>query len=238
MASPPIFPGLRRSNAVHETLAREIGKTIVSGQLLPGEPLVAEERYSAETGVSRTAYREAIRLLAGKGLVYSRTKSGTRVNAQAYWSMLDLDVIAWIFETGVSRKFIQDFFELRMAVEPYAAYLAAMRRSASDVAAMGHALQEMRKLGLRNADGRAEDRAFHNLILVSTRNATLISISASIAAVIDWTTQLSREERGVDRDPMPDHDCVFEAIVQQDGDRARDAMHALILNASRDAGIV
>ncbi|MFX8660924.1 GntR family transcriptional regulator, partial [Acinetobacter baumannii] len=83
--------GLRRSDAVHETVAREIGKAIVSGRLQPGDPLVAEERYSAETGTSRTAYREAIRLLAGKGLVYSRTKSGTRVTEQIYWSMLDVD---------------------------------------------------------------------------------------------------------------------------------------------------
>lgn len=238
MTLSKILPGLRRSDAVHETVAREIGKAIVSGRLQPGDPLVAEERYSAETGTSRTAYREAIRLLAGKGLVYSRTKSGTRVTEQIYWSMLDVDVIGWIFETGVSDKFVQDFFELRMAVEPFAASLAAQRRTTQDIAAMGHALEEMRRLGLRNAEGRAEDRAFHNRVLLATRNASLISISASIAAVIDLTTQLAREERGAGRDPMPDHDRVFDAILQQDVERARETMHALILNASRDAGIV
>ncbi|WP_242123614.1 FadR/GntR family transcriptional regulator [Sphingobium sp. Sx8-8] len=232
------FPLVRPPRSVHDKIAHQLGKAIVSGQLQPGEALVGEERYSAEQGVSRTAYREAIRMLSAKGLVFSRTKSGTRVSERRRWSMLDLDVIAWMFETGPSPDFLRGIFELRMAVEPSAAELAAQRRTSQDIAAMGHALEEMRRHGLMTPQGRGADQAFHHLIMEATRNEPLMSLSSSIAAVVAWTTRFAREERGESRNPMPDHDGVFDAIVAGDGDKAHAAMLALIRNASADAGML
>lgn len=232
------FPFARVPRSVHDRIAHKLGKAIVSGELQPGEALPGEERYSAEQGVSRTAYREAIRMLAAKGLVFSRTKSGTRVSERRQWSMLDLDIIAWMFETGPSPEFLRGIFELRMAVEPSAAALAAARRTSQDIAAMGHALEEMRRHGLMTPEGRAADRSFHHMILEATRNEPLMSLSSSIAAVVAWTTRFAREERGESRNPMPDHDAVFDAIVAGDGAKAHTAMLALVRNASRDAGML
>ena len=88
------FVGSEPPVGVRNRLAHDLGVSIVGGTLQPGDSLMSEERFSAETGVSRGAYREAIRILAGKGLVHSRTKSGTRVNARTNWNMLDVDVLA------------------------------------------------------------------------------------------------------------------------------------------------
>jgi DNA-binding FadR family transcriptional regulator len=228
----------RPSRAVHDRIAHELGIAIVGGRYQPGDILPGEERFSAEQGVSRTAYREAVRVLSAKGLVHSRTKSGTRINERLRWNMLDLDILAWMFEAGPRPEFLRDIFELRIVVEPAAAQFAAMRRDGQDISRMGHALEEMRQFGLQTPEGRAADQSFHRLILLATRNESLITLSTSVTAVVAWTTRFARDERQESRDPMPDHDAVFDAIMRGDGDEARLKMLALIQNASGDAGML
>lgn len=229
--------GSGRPKAIHGAVAHDLGVAILGGALAPGDALPGEERFSADHGISRSAYREAVRTLAAKGLVASRTRSGTRVSDRAGWNLLDLDVLAWIFEAGPREEFVRGIFELRRIVEPEAAALAAERRGADELAAMGHALEEMGRRGLRDPAGRSADERFHGLVLRATRNEPLVALSGSIAAAVKWTTKFAREERGHDRDPMPDHYRVFDAIAGADADRSRDAMRQLVRNASRDAGI-
>jgi len=225
------------TRAIHDRIAHDLAIAIVGGHYQPGEMLPGEERYSAEQGVSRTAYREAVRVLSAKGLVYSRTKSGTRINERLRWNILDLDVLAWMFEAGPTPEFLRDIFELRTVVEPAAAQFAALRRDGQDISRMGHALEEMRRFGLQTPEGRAADQSFHSLILMATRNEALITLATSVTAVVAWTTRFARDERKESRDPMPDHDAVFDAILRGDSEDARIRMLALIGNASRDAGM-
>lgn len=225
------------TRAIHDRIAHDLAIAIVGGRYQPGEMLPGEERYSAEQGVSRTAYREAVRVLSAKGLVYSRTKSGTRINERLRWNILDLDVLAWMFEAGPTPEFLRDIFELRTVVEPAAAQFAALRRDGQDISRMGHALEEMRRFGLQTPEGRAADQSFHSLILMATRNEALITLATSVTAVVAWTTRFARDERKESRDPMPDHDAVFDAILRGDPEEARVRMLALIGNASRDAGM-
>ncbi|MFX7988724.1 GntR family transcriptional regulator, partial [Acinetobacter baumannii] len=92
-----------------------------SGMRKPGDVFGGEIEASEALGVSRTAYREAIRILAAKGLVESRPKAGTRVTPRSRWNMLDVDVLAWTFEGEPDTDFIIDLFELRGVIEPAAA---------------------------------------------------------------------------------------------------------------------
>lgn len=210
---------------------------VFSGLHQPGEALPGEERFSADNNVSRTAYREAIRILAAKGLVYSRTKSGTRISDRKRWNMLDLDVLAWMFEAEPTPQLISDIFELRRIVEPAAAELAAERRDERELARMGHALEETERHGLMSPTGRAADEAFHYFILKATRNEPLMTLSTSIAAAVEWTTMFARQQRREMRDPMPDHHAVFGALVRGDAEAARQSMATLVRNASQDAGL-
>ena len=75
---------------IHGTIAHDLGVEIVGGARKPGEVLGGEIEASAALGVSRTAYREAIRILSAKGLVESRPKAGTRVLPRRFWNVLDL----------------------------------------------------------------------------------------------------------------------------------------------------
>lgn len=227
----------RRPDDVRHGIAHDLGVAIVSGHLTPGTSLLSEERYSAENGVSRGAYREALRILAAKGLIQNRLKSTTLVNERSKWSMLDLDVLGWMFEEKPSRAFVDSIFELRGIVEPSAAGLAAVRRTDRELAKMGHALEEMERYGLRDSRGRTADQTFHLLILTATRNEPLATLSNSIAAAVEWTTRFARDEHESDRDPMPDHHAVFAALAAGDAKLARRTMEALIENALFDASI-
>lgn len=224
-------------SGVRNRLTHDLGVSIVSGKLQPGDSLMSEERFSAETGVSRGAYREAIRILAGKGLVHSRVKSATRVNDRASWNMLDVDVLGWMFETKPPEDFVRDVFELRAIVEPAAAALAAQRRSSEEVRIMRDALYRMEHQGLLTEQGRAADQAFHRAILQASRNEPLIALTSTIGAAVEWTTRLARLDLGQKRDPIPDHRTVFDAIVHRDRKGARLAMATLVAHALSDAGI-
>ncbi|MGZ3272502.1 MAG: FadR/GntR family transcriptional regulator [Caulobacteraceae bacterium] len=205
-----------------------MGVAIVTGKYKPGDILPGEVEFSEHLKVSRPAYREAVRILAAKGMVESRPKTGTRVSDRTRWNLLDPDVLAWAFEGEPSEAFIRDLFELRMIVEPAAADLAARRRDALDLAKMGHALEEMARHGLDSAAGQAADQIFHQSLLRAAHNAPLASLSSSVEAAVGWTTIFKQRKRKLPRDALPDHRALFYAIAEGDPEGARAAMIELL----------
>jgi len=224
----------RSRERLHGSIARKLGVAIVSGRIEPGETLDNEVDSSEQMSVSRTAYREAVRILAAKGLVASRPKRGTQVCPKNAWHLLDPEVLAWFFESQPSQDFVVGLFELRSIIEPAAAALAAERRAPDDLAQMRDALQRMERHGLANADGQRADREFHDAILAATRNPALVALSSSIGAAVRWTTIFKQRKRRLPRDPVPDHWRVFDAIAAGGADAARAAMQDLVALALED----
>lgn len=222
---------------IHGAIARDIGVEIVGGLRKPGEVLDGEIDASAARGISRTAYREAIRILSAKGLVESRPKAGTRVSPRRHWNMLDPDVLAWTFEGEPGTAFIRDLFELRAVVEPAAAAFAAQRRSEEDLATMRDALAGMARHTLATPEGQAADQQFHRAILAAARNEPLAALASTVGAAVRWTTKFKQRERELPRDALPDHERVCEAIASGDPEAARAAMADLLRLALADMGL-
>ncbi|MBV8662654.1 MAG: FadR family transcriptional regulator [Hyphomicrobiales bacterium] len=226
---------VRGSERLHGAIARKLGVAIVSGVYKPGDVLDNEIAFSEQLKVSRTAYREAVRILAAKGLVESRPKTGTQVNKRGRWNFLDPDVLSWFFETPhPSPDFVRGIFELRLIVEPAAAALAAERRDVNDLTRMRRSLMEMERHGLHEEEGRSADRAFHDAVIEATRNDPLQTLASGIGAAVRWTTIFKQRRRKLSRDPMPDHWRVFDAIAAGDSQLAHAAMHDLIRLALED----
>ncbi|VVT14993.1 DNA-binding transcriptional regulator, FadR family [Sphingomonas sp. EC-HK361] len=219
---------------LHGAIANRIGTAIVSGDYAPGDILSGEVAFSEELNVSRSAYREAIQVLAAKGLVVSKPKAGTRVLPRERWNLLDPDILAWAFAGEPDPQFVRALFELRAIVEPAAAGLAAQRRDRDDLKAMKEALAAMRQHTLATEEGRAADRRFHAAMLHATHNDVLIVMSASIGAAVNWTTQFKQRARALPRNPIPDHARVQEAIAAQDAAGATEAMRLLVEQALED----
>jgi len=150
------------------------------------------------------------------------------------WNLLDPAILAWAFSGEPDIGFVRDLFELRSIVEPNAARLAAERRDKADIKTMRDALARMRRHTLATEEGRVADRDFHDALLRATHNDVLITLSASISAVVNWTTKFKQRTRTLPRDPVPDHARVFDAIAAADGAAATIAMRALVDLALED----
>jgi DNA-binding FadR family transcriptional regulator len=237
--SPPngTPPHPKRSLRIHGTIARQLGIAIVSGRYSPGEILEGEIVSSEQFSVSRTAYREALRILAAKGLIDARPKVGTRINPRSRWNFLDTDVLEWIFETEPDAHTLNALFELRDLVEPAAAALAATRRTPNQLVALREALDDMRFHTLATETGQNADLAFHSTLLQATYNPFLISLSTSVGAAIHITTMFKQRTQPLRRDPIPDHERVYQAIAKREPARARAAMRRLIRLARIDTAV-
>src|SRR5687767_10775918 len=136
-------PRGRKELRLHSSIARDLGLRIVSGSYRPGHVLAGEIEASGQLKVSRSAYREAVRMLAAKGLVQSRTRTGTRVSAVEQWHLLDPDVLAWVFAGEPELEVVQGLFELRTIIRAEAAGIAAARRNGKNLEVMRNALERM-----------------------------------------------------------------------------------------------
>ncbi len=219
---------------IHQAIAASLGRAILSGDYQPGDSLDGEIEQSLALGVSRTAYREAMRILVAKGLLESRPKAGTHVTARSRWNMLDPDVLAWMFSGRPDDHFIRDLFELRGIIEPAAAALAAQRRTPEHLAAMADALSDMAAHGLTTVGGQDADRRFHRLILQATGNEALASLASSVGAAVQWTTRYKQRASQTPRDPLPEHTAVHAAITAADPPGASTAMAELLRLALAD----
>lgn len=226
-----------RRQRIHQAVARKIGTAILSGSIAPGHHFPGEIEQSAAMGVSRTAYREAIRILTAKGLLESRPKAGTHVTARERWNMLDPEMLSWMFMGQPNEGFVLDLFELRNLLEPAAAELAARRRSPEQLEEMRVALGTMEQHGLSSDVGQAADQKFHMTLLAAAGNLALESLASSIGAAVKWTTYYKHAGSKSPRDPLPEHVAVFDAIEGGDSLRARSKMEELIKFAAQDMGL-
>ncbi len=223
---------------IHGTIARKLGVAIVSGKYQPGDILEGEIESSEQLAVSRTAYREAVRILAAKGLIDARPKVGTRVNPRSQWNFLDTDVLEWIFDKDPEPQVLNALFELRDLVEPAAAALAAGRRTPRHLATMRQALDSMREHTLATQAGQDADQLFHATLFEATHNPFLISLATTVGAAIHITTEFKQRNEPLRRNPLPDHERVYTAIESKAPGRARTAMHGLIRLARIDTTLV
>ncbi len=231
---PVEHPARGSGRRLRGAVARRLGCAILSGEYRPGDILSGEVAYASSLGVSRGAYREAVQALIAKGLVESKPKTGTRVLPRDRWNMLDPDVLGWAFSGTPDDRLLRSLFELRGAIEPFAARLAAERRNADDLETMDSALIDMGRFTLANQAGMEADGLFHKAILHASRNDALIALSSSITAGVEWSTRFKQRDRALLRDPVPDHRRVYDAIAIGDPDRAADSMAALVRAALDD----
>jgi DNA-binding FadR family transcriptional regulator len=229
---PPFPPGRR---PLHGFVAHELALAIIGGRYAPGDLLATEEQFSAALSVSRTAYREAVRILVAKGLVQARPKVGTRVQPRSQWNLLDPDVLSWHLEIEPRRDFVAALFELRRIVEPAAAAMAAERRKVAHLSRLADALAVMETADRTMPASLDADLTFHRAILDATGNEPLIAMSDAIAATLRWTGKLTltAHPRAL-TDALNDHKAVLDAIERRDPDEACRLMCALVDIAQRD----
>jgi GntR family transcriptional regulator, transcriptional repressor for pyruvate dehydrogenase complex len=215
-----------RAPASYELVLDQIRRAIQIGRFLAGERLPSERELADQLGVSRTTVREAMRVLQGEGLIETRRgRSGGAV------------VIAPEATPAERRRVVrhrlaelENVFDYRLAVEPAAARLAAVRRTKSDIADLTEIITELSKLAGASAQDSpspvarffAIDAGFHDRIAETARNPLLVQ------AVSDARAAMFLPVGGVFTTLHPDanrgHEEIFAGIEAGDGEAAQAAM--------------
>jgi DNA-binding FadR family transcriptional regulator len=219
-------------------LANLIGRRILNGELRPGDQLPPETELLAETGVSRTTMREAIKLLVSKGLVEAKPKSGTRVRPSTDWSLLDPTVLRWQFDNRDDLEELLLLFEIRRLIEPEAAALAAARATEPKRRAIGLAYDALEKSSETQINLIEADVAFHLSVLNAAENKYLLALATVIEMAIKTTARISRLRPGGLRHSLPMHRTVYDSILSQRPEVARAHMRAMIDDAQEDMRMV
>jgi len=228
-----------RRKSLHEHIVSEIGKRIVSGEFPAGEPLPSESVLYAELGISRTALREALRVLGAKGLVDARPKRGTVVRGVENWNFLDAEILNWRLDSADQyARVVDELYELRHLIEPVAASLAAERATAADIKRMREEYQLLVNAGDDGERFHDPDVRFHRAIICASGNALFSSLASVMSTALSVNFDIVRNAPAGHKHSMPDHKRVLDAIVAHDGPAARLAMQRLIDNSQRQARLI
>ena len=203
---------------LHARIVDELGRLIVEGVLGDGQPLVPEElgrRFSA----SRTVVREALRVLESKGMVTARPKVGTWTQPPEAWDAIDPDVIAWRVNGPGGREHLRELFELRLAIEPQAARMAARHRRPDELSAMAAAYALMAD-AVDDAAFRAADALFHAALIRASGNALIAQLQVPVVAAL--------RAQGEPADTLVAHSRVLTLVLAKDADGAESASRRLL----------
>ncbi|GAA0919208.1 FadR/GntR family transcriptional regulator [Rothia nasimurium] len=212
---------------LHARVIDEIGESIVGGALRAGDALPGESELAEHMEVSRTILREALKVLASKGLIETRQKIGMRVRDSRFWNHLDADILAWRCASMPTDDFVDKLVEMRGIIEPAAAMTAARRRDAGQLAAIGEALAGME--AAMDLDSWAEaDLRFHEAVLAATNNELLSSLFSVIETALGTYFVMSARTAKNFRYSLPYHREVYEAIRRRRPNEAAAAMQAMI----------
>jgi DNA-binding FadR family transcriptional regulator len=226
------------SRGLHEGVIEEIGRRIISGEFAPGSALPSEGELCEALAVSRTALREALRVLAAKGLLEAKRKIGTSVRPAECWNYLDADILSWHLRSQDANRVIGELYELRHLIEPIAASLAAKNAKSADISALRDAYRDMESAGDDGEQIKGPDMRFHRAIIEASGNRLFSSLAHVIGAALGVNFDLvSKAPRG-QKHSMPAHRQVLEAIANRDASAARLAMQKLIEASQRDARAV
>jgi DNA-binding FadR family transcriptional regulator len=219
---------------LHGQIVHAIGRQILSGEIHPGELLPADVGVPA----SRTVLREVIKVLAAKGLVESRPKTGTRVAARRRWNLLDPDVMAWQQDGSSPVAFLSKLTEVRLIIEPAAAEFAARRANDKEIEAIDAAFKEMED-ALRDGaeDYEAFDRAdivFHQGIVQACGNDLLEQMGLVVYSGLLVSFHATSRLPGRAKASLPEHRAVLNAIRSRQARRAGLSMRRLVSSTARE----
>jgi len=221
--------------ARHVQTAESLGRRIVGGELEPGAVLPNATQMARLMSVSRPAFREALKLLAGKGLIESSPRRGTIVRPRAAWNRLDQDVLLWQMGEEPNAAFMRDLYELRRMIEPEAAAFAAKRATPARLAEVERALALMEGVEPNSPLSVEADVDFHVSILIASGNEFLASFGPAIRASLTMAIRFQRVSCHAMDHFVPDHRAIADAILCSDPGAARAASLKLLAQAEIDS---
>jgi DNA-binding FadR family transcriptional regulator len=223
-----------RALSNHAEVARTLGVDIIAGRYPEGAKLPGDPELIRIFGVSRPVLREGVKTLVAKGLLSTKARVGTVVRGRSAWNMFDADVLAWHLEGAIDSRFLFDLAEIRLAVEPRSAALAAQRRKDAQIAEMRGSIQQMRREAFNSAGFAEGDLSLHIAIAEASGNPFMRSmggvIQAALRASFLRSAPVSEREREM---AINAHEQIVDAVENKNPEAASAAMASVIFNGMK-----
>src|SRR6478609_6647750 len=218
---------------LHDSVVQRWGWDIVSGALPPGSRIVAEDA-AEQLGVSRTVVREAVRVLESMGLITVRRRVGITVLSPDHWNPFDPNIIRWRLASPDRLDHLQYLSELRSAIEPLAARLAADRATPEQCGELTAAVIGMSATARSaNADSYlSHDSDFHRTLLVASGNPMLAGLADVVVEVLAGRTRHDLMPNVAEPEAIRLHGIVASAVQSRDGAAAEQAMRAIVAESA------
>lgn len=174
---------MKKSITKLDRIAEAFGASIVRGEYSPGAALPAEADLCKTYELSRATLREVIKVLAAKKLINVQQHRGLLVMPREKWNYLDTDVLRWVLSNEENYEFIQILLETRSVVEPAIAEWAAQRATASDLANLESALNDMDRFYEDKDAFNQADVRFHQALITSAHNFVIEQLGEAISTL-------------------------------------------------------
>lgn len=229
------MPLLDQNFNLSQRMSQELGRQIVCGFYRKTRGLPTEAELCEQFGVSRSAVREAVKMLSAKGLITSKPRQGIRIQPEEQWNIFDSDLLRWALESNPSLEMLREYLQMRIAIEPEAAALAARHATEEQINVIAAAIDQ-----LAAAEGDSEaaleaDIAFHISILYGSNNRFYIRlrdfIQTALRVSFGYTQQLKDNFQGA----LEDHLKILNAIKNRNPDRAK---HSMLLLVDETLGLI
>ena len=220
---------------LYQYVVEEIGQQIIRGNYGIGDVLPTEDRLSEEMQVSRGVLREAIQVLAQKGLIQTRPRIGSQILPRKKWNLFDPDVLVWRLQIEDKTTFLKDVTEVRMLIESEAAKQAARRATESEINDIKTVLDQLEKMlsdqSHYDYDAYlALDIRFHTMILEASHNDLLAQIGRTIRDAVHQARQIDTSDMDIQKESWPYHAAISKSIEKKDPEAAYDASQAMFDN--------
>ncbi|RID81400.1 FadR family transcriptional regulator [Peribacillus asahii] len=228
---------MSRKEKISQIISRELLQMIEKGKYVPGEKLPTEMELASQFGVSRVPIREALSVLRASGVITSRQGGGSYVEESTNTALLQ--GIKVESDDVQSIKFL---FEMRKAIEPEAAYLAAIRRTSEELEEMKLILHQLEKESVEEGKSaikadvdfhRSIVRATHNPIMIQTIENLSVLYEKALSITLQPNTELAHKRRNVFRE----HQRIVEAIELEEPELARVQCSIHLRNAEKKLGL-
>jgi DNA-binding FadR family transcriptional regulator len=223
------MPSTSIAGVRHDEIAATLACEIISGARPPGSRMPTPEEMFDRFGVSRVLLREVTKTLTAKGLIVGKSRVGTLVLPPESWNWFDADFLSWRIRVGLDAHFFDQLTEMRRAVEPAAAALAAARHRPDHLAEMHAALRDMRTAAANRHQFGLADLRFHVAVGEASGNPLFRSfatvVETALAASLSVTAPLDQERIDL---TVGRHAAIAEAIAAGDPAAAEQAMIVVI----------
>lgn len=220
-----------RGNNLTTSIVQDLGVAIVTGTYSKENPFPVEADLCKQYNASRSVLREAVKMLTAKGLLNARPRQGTWVQPEESWNLLDPDVLRWLLERKFSLRLLIEFTQIRLAVEPCAAALAARSAGPAELSTISSAIERMLAAERGEDDPLESDIAFHSSVLRASGNPFYAQLRELIETALRFSIRRTNAYKGVRLASVMDHKKVSDAIFARDPQGAESAMRAIVQEA-------